>query len=107
MFEIVHGEGVLKFEGSKVASVSTELPSKQRWSEFDLYVSRDGEFILSGVGKSRVPGEQDRAWSVISDDPLDILDSLLGKDASRPAKRLLAESLLALMASGPALAPAS
>jgi len=95
-FEVRNGESTLTFEGVKVAHVSAELPSKPRWSEFDLYVTSYGEFVLQGVGRSRIPGESDRAWTVISQDPVDVLDSIVGADVSRLAKRLIADSLLAL-----------
>lgn len=84
-------------DGIKVAHVSAELPSKQRWSEFTIYLSVHGEWILQGVGRTRLPGEDDRWWSVISTDPIDVIDSIVGNDASRLAKKLLAQSLLALM----------
>jgi len=95
-FEVRNGESTLTFEGVKVAHVSAELPSKPRWSEFDLYVTSFGEFVLQGVGRSRIPGESDRAWTVISQDPIDVLDSIVDNKASRLAKRLIADSLLAL-----------
>ena len=96
MFEVRNREEVLTFEGVKVAHVSAELPSKPRWTEFDLYLSIHGEFILQGVGRTRVAEEQDRYWAIISADPLDVIDSIVGKDASRLARKLLAESLLTL-----------
>jgi hypothetical protein len=96
MFEVRNRESVITFEGVKLAHVSAELPSKPRWSEFDLYLTTFGEFILQGVGRTRVPGETDRHWTVISQDPVDVLDSIVGNDVSRLAKRLIAESLLAL-----------
>jgi hypothetical protein len=96
LFKVRNGETVITFDGVKVAHVSAELPSKPRWSEFDLYVTSFGEFVLQGVGRSRVPGESDRAWAVISQDPVDVLDSIVGADVSRLAKRLIAESLVAL-----------
>jgi len=96
MFEVRNGASAITFEGMKVAHVSAELPSKPRWTEFDLYLTTFGEFVLQGVGRSRVPGETDRHWAVISEDPIDVLDSIVDNKASRLAKRLLADSLLAL-----------
>lgn len=96
MFEVRNGASVIAFEGVKVAHVSAELPSKPRWSEFDLFITTHGEYVLQGVGRSRLPGESDRWWSVISQDPVDVLDSIVGQDVSRLAKKLIAESLLAL-----------
>jgi hypothetical protein len=98
MYEVRHGDGVIRFEGDKIATVSAELPSKPRWTEFTVYRTTAGEWILEGVGRSRVPGESDRSWSVISDDPIDIVDAITGSDTSRLARRLLAESLARLAA---------
>jgi hypothetical protein len=95
-FEVRNRETTLTFEGVKVAHVSAELPSKQRWSEFTIYLTSHQEWVLQGVGRTRVPGETDRFWSVISQDPVDVLDSIVGNDVSRLAKKLIAESLLAL-----------
>lgn len=96
MIEVKGERGSIFFEGCKIAHVSSELPSKQRFTEFTIWLTRHGEFILQGVGRTRVPGETDRHWSVISQDPVDVLDSIVGNDVSRLAKRLIAESLLAL-----------
>ena len=98
LIEVSNGRDVFRFEGSKIAHVSAELATKPRWSEFNLYLSVHGEFILQGAGRTRVPGEQDRLWVVISKDPLDVIDSIIGTDASRLAKKLLAESLAKLVA---------
>jgi hypothetical protein len=97
VFEIEHGNSTLTYEGSKIAHVSPELPSKQRWTEFTIWLTSSGEFVLEGVGRTRVMGESDRRWSVISRDPVDVLDAIVGNDVSKLAKKLIAESLLALV----------
>lgn len=80
-----------QFEGELVAHVSSELPTKERWTEFDLFLSfPDNVWILQGIGRSRVQGEVDRYWSVQSDDPADVLQSIVGSDVSRLAKKLIA-----------------
>lgn len=87
-----HGETVTQFNGEQVAHVSAELPSKERWTEFDLFITEHDEWVLQGIGRTKVPGETDRYWTVLSDDPADVLQSILGADASRLAKKLLAEA---------------
>jgi hypothetical protein len=89
---------VVAIDGIKVAFVTAELPSKPRWTEFSIYLTTHGEWVLQGVGRTRVPGETDRWWSIISTDPIDVIESIIGNDASRLAKKLLAQSLLALVA---------
>jgi hypothetical protein len=97
MYEVRNRESTITFEGVRIAHVSAELPSKDRWSEFTIWLTTHGEWVLQGVGRSRVPGEVDREWAVISKDPADVLDAILNnRDVSRLAKKLIAESLLAL-----------
>lgn len=86
------GHTITQFNGWHVAHVSSELPSKERHTEFDLFVTEHGEWVLQGIGRSKVPGEQDRMWAVISKDPSDVLQAILGYDVSRLAKRLISES---------------
>jgi hypothetical protein len=98
MHEVRQGDHVLRFNGTKIATVSAELPTKERWTEFAIYLTEFGEIILQGVGRTRVAGEKDKFWSVISKDPIDIIDSIVGNDASRLAKRLLSQAFLHWMA---------
>lgn len=88
-----HGNTITQFAGWQVAHVSSELPSKDRWTEFDLFLTDNDEWILQGIGRSKIEGEVDRLWSVISDDPADVLQSIVGSDVSRLAKKLIAEAL--------------
>lgn len=97
MFEAIGSDGhVLKFTGEVVAEVSAELPEKERWTEFRLFLTSFNTWILQGVGRSRVKGEKDRYWYVVSSEPIDWLDKILGEDVSRLAKRLLRDAFLYL-----------
>jgi hypothetical protein len=87
------GHTIVQFNGEHVAHVTSALPSKERHTEFDLFLSEHDEWILQGIGRTKVDGETDRYWAVVSDDPADILQSILGQDVSRLAKKLLVESL--------------
>jgi hypothetical protein len=87
------GNSIVQFDGEHVAHVSSELPSKERHTEFDLFLSSHDEWILQGIGRTKVEGETDRYWAVVSDDPADILQSILGQDVSRLAKKLLTTAL--------------
>lgn len=93
MFEVIGADGNnLKFTGELVASVSAELPEKDRWTEFQLYLSDFSTWILQGIGKTRLPNETNRYWYVVSSDPGDWLEKIVGDDVSRLAKRLLRDS---------------
>lgn len=93
MYEVINSDGhKLQFDGELVAEVSAELPEKERWTEFRLYLTDFNTWILQGVGRTRVPGEKDRMWYVVSSDPGDFIDKIVGDDASRLAKRLLRDA---------------
>lgn len=91
--EVINSDGsVLKFTGELVSRVSAELPEKDRWTEFELWLTDFDTWILQGIGRSRVKGEKDRYWFVVSSDPGDFLDKILGEDVSRLAKKLLRDA---------------
>lgn len=93
VYEAINSDGTkVKFTGEIVAHVSSEIPEKERHTEFTLYLTDFDTWILQGVGKSKVKGEQDRFWSVISSEPADWLEKILGDDVSRLAKKLLRDS---------------
>lgn len=97
MFEVTDSEGNrIQFRGELVSHVSSELPEKPRHTEFSLFLTEANTWILQGVGKSRVPGERDRPWYIVTSDPADFLDKILGEDVSRLAKRLLKDAFLFL-----------
>lgn len=93
IYEAIGADGnILKFTGELVASVSAELPEKDRWTEFQLYLTDFNTWVLQGIGRSRVPGETDRYWYIVSSDPADFIDKIVGDDVSRLAKRLLSRA---------------
>lgn len=93
LFEAINSDGSrIQFNGELVAQVSAELPEKDRWTEFQLYLTSFNTWILQGVGRSRIKGEQDRFWYVVSSDPGDFLEKILGEDVSRLAKKLLRDA---------------
>lgn len=92
MHTVRNSEGEIRFDGELVAKVSAELPEKDRWTEFELYLTSFNTWVLQGIGRSRVKGEQDRCWYIISSDPSDWLEKILGDDVSRLAKKLLRDA---------------
>lgn len=93
LYEVINADGSkLQFTGELVAEVSAELPEKLRHTEFTLYLTDFNTWILQGVGKSKVKGESDRYWYVVSSDPADWLEKILGDDVSRLAKKLLRDA---------------
>lgn len=97
LFEVINSDGSkLQFNGELVSKVSAEIPEKQRWTEFQLYLTSFNTWVLQGIGRSRVKGERDRYWYVVTSDPADFLDKILGDDVSRLAKKLLRDAFLYL-----------
>lgn len=97
LYEAINSDGsVLQFTGELVAVVSAEIPEKVRWTEFKLYLTDFNTWVLQGIGRSRVAGEKDRYWYVVTSDPADWLDKILGDEVSRLAKKLLRDAFLYL-----------
>lgn len=93
VYEAINSDGsVLKFTGEIVAQVSSEIPEKDNWTEFTLYLTDFNTWILQGVGRTKVKGQKDRYWYVVSSEPSDFLDKILGENVSRLAKKLLANA---------------
>lgn len=99
IYEAIQSDGTsLRFTGELVATVTAELPEKDRWTEFTLYLTDFNTWVFQGVGRSRVRGETDRYWYVVSSDPADWLDKILQpeKVPSRLARKLLRDAFLYL-----------
>ncbi len=97
LYEAINSDGsVLRFTGELVAEVSAEIPEKPRWTEFKLYLTDFNTWVLQGIGRTRISGETDRYWYVVTSDPADWLDKILGDDVSRLAKKLLKDSFMYL-----------
>ena len=88
------GNTTVQFNGEHIAHVSSDSPSKQRYTEFDLFISENDEWVLQGVGRTKIDGEKDRYWTIVSSDPNDVLEALWVK--SRATRKLLSEALIYL-----------
>lgn len=85
------GNTTTQFNGEHIAHVSSDSPSKQRWTEFDLFISESDEWILQGIGRTSIKGEKDRYWAIVSADPNDVLEALWVKSSA--ARKLLSEAM--------------
>lgn len=85
------GNTTVQFDGEHIAHHSSDSASKQRYTEFDLFISTSDEWILQGIGRTKVKGEKDRYWAVVSADPNEVLEALWVK--SRAARKLLGEAM--------------
>lgn len=55
----------ITFTGDLIATASSEVVGKDRWSEMSIYTTDDGRYVVHGLGKSSVEGETDRDWVCI------------------------------------------
>lgn len=93
IYEVKNSDGsTLRFTGELVATVTSEVPEKDRWTEFGLFLSDFDTWILQIVGRTRKDGETDRFRYIVSSDPGDWIDQIVGDDVSRLAKKLLKDA---------------
>ena len=64
------------FEGELLAQISSHTPGKTRWIELALYRTEAGSYVLAGGGMSTRPGELNRMWAEISDEPDGVIEFL-------------------------------
>ena len=53
-FEVRDGSRIFAFDGEMLGSVSSHRPSSPRWSEYKLYKTVGGMYILEKIGRSIV-----------------------------------------------------
>ena len=75
-YQVRDGQRVMVFDGRRIARVSSHTKGKQRWIELALYVTEAGTYVLHGCGRTIIPGEVDRSWVQLADDPEGIIDRL-------------------------------
>lgn len=54
MFEVKDGSRTLQFDGELLGSSTSFRRGSERWIEFELYRTKNGSYILSRIGVSRV-----------------------------------------------------
>jgi hypothetical protein len=79
-FRVLDDERVVAFEGWLLGAASSERSDKDRWFELSIYRTNAGAYIVSGVGKTRVPNEVDLAWCKILDRAEDVIRALQRTD---------------------------
>lgn len=53
-YKVRSGERVLEFDGTKLATSSSQRPDSVRWVDFNLYITAGGSYILERIGQSDV-----------------------------------------------------
>ncbi len=97
LFSVTNGHRKLEFEGEKIAFRTSEMPSKQRWTEVSVYLTLEDEWVIQVIGRTRFENEIDRCKFVISKDPMEVLGAILDDDVSYLSKGVLADTMEYLM----------
>lgn len=66
----------LEFRGIELGSTTTWHPSKVRWTEFVLYQTEGGAYVLKRVGVSQVNGEIDLHSATVHHTLEDLVEAL-------------------------------
>lgn len=66
----------LRFDGTLLAEATSEVSGKDRWIEFSVYKTAEGNYVLSRVGRSKRTGETDRFSAQVSETPQGVLETL-------------------------------
>lgn len=93
------GDRDVAFNGELLGRATSEQPGKRRWAEVTLYRTEAGSYVVAGVGRTTVPGEDDRHWAHVSETPQGAIEQLHMYDNDdvrympNVSKRALAEAM--------------
>jgi hypothetical protein len=67
---------VVHFFGRLLGYASSEEPNKTRWSEIAVYETREGNFVVAGVGVSTVDNEVNWHWAQVCSEAQCVVERL-------------------------------
>lgn len=70
------GDRQLQFHGTLIGSSSSWKDGKSRWAEIVIYRTTSGKYIVAGIGRSIVSGEDDKHWAQVCDRPEGVIEKL-------------------------------
>lgn len=73
---------VLVFTGEKIGEASSACDGRDRWSEAFVYRTSTGKYVVGGVGRSTVPGEEDWWWAHVVDTAIDAVEKMYRRNSS-------------------------
>lgn len=71
-----NGELPLIFEGEELGFATSFRDGKDRWFEVMIYRTASGRYVVNGIGRSLLPGEEDRSWAIICEKPAEVIEAL-------------------------------
>lgn len=76
-FQVPRSDNVdLIFEGELLADLSSRRGDQQRWTEIRIYRTESDRYVTERIGRTTVPGEYDRVFVNVYDDPARIREGL-------------------------------
>lgn len=70
------GSQPLAFDGALLGRASSWAEGKDRWFEMTLYRASSGRWVVHGLGRSTVDGEDDRSWATVCASPEDVIAAM-------------------------------
>src|SRR4051794_28044646 len=66
----------IRFRGELIGGATSHRPGKERWIEMSVHRTEGGNFIVSGVGRTTIPGEVERFWAHVCEEPEGVVEAL-------------------------------
>lgn len=76
MNSVNDGDREIRFEGELLGASSSHRPGKPRWIEISIFKTNGGKYIVAGIGRTTLDGEDERNWAHVSETPRGCLESL-------------------------------
>lgn len=91
------GQRPLSVDGECLGRSSSHRPGKLRWIEVAIFRTESGKYVVAGVGRTSVPGEDDRRWAYVEEAPDDVIRRLeryeQGSESTRYLTRTASSAL--------------
>lgn len=75
-FSVIDVDRELRFCGVCLGHSSSWADGKQRWAEISIFRTHAGTYVVSGVGRTVVAGEQDKCWAQVCETPECVMERL-------------------------------
>lgn len=95
-YTVYDGTIPVMFTGVLLGRGSSESPHKDRWSETYIYRTEAGSYVVSKIGRTRVPRERDLTSASVCHTPEGVIEQLwqLDDDEVRHMRRVDEVALL-------------
>ena len=71
-----NGDLPLIFKGEEIGFSSSFRSGKDRWFEVAIFRTASGRYVVNGIGRSSIPGEEDRSWAIVCDRPDEVVEAM-------------------------------